>query len=250
MYALPVIKVVCIECVLCSELDYGWEGVDMNIVKSIYLSLAVLLLYGCGVEPTSRDIKVTPSPMPEEYVIVDVYYATDRKEISCSPESLEFGSDRGTMSYGASQISIPREHKMGELEEPSIFKFEFREDPRKHVVLLDLKKLEALNYFKRIREKINNSKYKSALIFVHGYNVSFEDAARRTGQITYDLNFDGLSVFYSWPSDGKTAKYMDDEADIQWSQTNIERFLLDFTSKSDAENIYLIAHSMGNRGGD
>ena len=99
-----------------------------------------------------------------------------------------------------------------------------------------------------IWEKINNSKYKSALIFVHGYNVSFEDAARRTGQITYDLNFDGLSVFYSWPSDGKTAKYMDDEADIQWSQTNIERFLLDFTSKSDAENIYLIAHSMGNRG--
>jgi hypothetical protein len=29
------------------------------------------------------------------------------------------------------------------------------------------------------------------LLFVHGYNVSFDNAVRRAGQIAYDLNFDG-----------------------------------------------------------
>jgi len=29
------------------------------------------------------------------------------------------------------------------------------------------------------------------LLFVHGYNVSFDNAVRRAGQIAYDVNFDG-----------------------------------------------------------
>jgi len=45
------------------------------------------------------------------------------------------------------------------------------------------------------------------LLFVHGYNVSFEDAARRTGQLAYDLGFEGPTVFFSWPSRGSVTAY-------------------------------------------
>ena len=38
---------------------------------------------------------------------------------------------------------------------------------------------------------IDKSPWRKALIFFHGYNVAFEEAARRTAQIVYDLGFVG-----------------------------------------------------------
>ena len=181
------------------------------------------------------------------YGVVEVYFATDRKQNKSSNIQSMFGADRGVVQYGITSVSIPRDHRMGELESPSVLKLEFREDPEKHVVMLNIKTLNKAEYYKSISQKIKKSKKKSAFLFIHGYNVTFEDAARRTAQISYDLAFDGASVFYSWPSHGSTARYTFDETNIKWSQKNIERFLEDFSERSNAENIYLIAHSMGNR---
>ncbi|HEX2584807.1 MAG TPA: alpha/beta hydrolase, partial [Steroidobacteraceae bacterium] len=94
---------------------------------------------------------------------------------------------------------------------------------------------------------VHASQKKSAFLFVHGYNVTFEDAARRTAQMSYDLSFDGAPVFYSWPSKGATSAYTIDEQNVEWAQANLRDFLEDFFNRSDAINIYLIAHSMGNR---
>ncbi len=104
------------------------------------------------------------------------------------------------------------------------------------------------DYFKLLSEKINMSSEKSTFLFVHGYNVSFASAAKRTAQITYDLHFDGEAVFYSWPSQASTTAYTVDEANIKWSQYNMKHFLEDYLTKTTAKNVYLIAHSMGNRG--
>lgn len=183
----------------------------------------------------------------ENYAVMNVFFATDRKEDKNANLKLRFGKERGDLIYGVTQISIPRKHEMGELESPSIWRFEFRENPKKHIVMLGIENLNKESYFQAISQKVKNSTKKSAFLFIHGFNVTFEDAARRTGQIYYDLGFDGVAAFYSWPSHGIIKKYVSDEANIEWSQRNIEMFLKDFAEKSDAENIYLIAHSMGNR---
>ena len=72
-------------------------------------------------------------------------------------------------------------------------------------------------------------------------------AARRTAQISYDLAFEGAPVFYSWPSQAKTSAYTIDEQNIEWAQANLKGFLDEFFQRSGAQNVYLIAHSMGNR---
>lgn len=56
-----------------------------------------------------------------------------------------------------------------------------------------------------------------------------------------------VPVFYSWPSQARTSAYTIDEQNAEWTQTNLKNFLIDFLEKSDSKNIYLIAHSMGNR---
>ena len=70
---------------------------------------------------------------------------------------------------------------------------------------------------------------------------------RRTAQIAYDLAFEGVPVFYSWPSQGTIPAYTIDEQTIEWAEVNLRGFLDVFFTRSDAENVYLIAHSMGNR---
>ncbi len=183
------------------------------------------------------------------YTVIRTFYATDRSQAPGSdvPVSELFGSNRSTVKYGICEVSIPRDHRLGELEAPSIWRLEFRESPEKHVVLLSASVLTKDNFYDVLRQRVAESDSGRAFVFVHGYNVTFEDAARRTAQISYDLSFDGAPVFYSWPSKGKTTAYTVDEQTIEWAQANMLTFLKDFFDHSTARNVYLIAHSMGNR---
>jgi esterase/lipase superfamily enzyme len=38
---------------------------------------------------------------------------------------------------------------------------------------------------------------RQALVFVHGYNVGFEDALKRIAQIAFDLDFRGACLLFS-----------------------------------------------------
>lgn len=191
--------------------------------------------------------------MVSNYAVVRTYFATDRRREIGQPPAQRFSSARSgdvagpVISYGVCDISIPRDHRMGQLESPSLWRLELRENPARHVVLLTAEVLQRTQFFSSLAATIAASKHRSAFVFVPGYNVTFEDAARRTGQMAYDLGFDGAPVFYSWPSQGELADYTVDENNIEWSTPHLTAFLADFLQKTDAACIYLIAHSMGSR---
>jgi esterase/lipase superfamily enzyme len=144
-------------------------------------------------------------------------------------------------------VSIPRDHRLGILEAPCIWKLEFRPNPAKHVVLLNVARETDDEFYTAVSGRVRGSARKEALVFVHGYNVTFEDAARRTAQLAYDLAFDGAAILYSWPSKGDLGSYVIDETNVEWTTPHLESFLSDLAAKSQARTIHLIAHSMGNR---
>jgi esterase/lipase superfamily enzyme len=203
---------------------------------------------GAGEDALGRAAVAAPFDWVDpEYATVQVFFGTDRSiNPGAGPASL-FGTDRSELRYGACEVSVPRDHRMGHLEAPSIFRLEFREDPARHVVLLKAETHPRQEFFAELAARARDSADRSALLFVHGYNVTFEDAARRTGQIAYDLGYTGAPVFYSWPSQGTTRAYTVDEANIEWTVTHLEGFLRDLVERSDAERLYLIGHSMGSR---
>ncbi|MGA2060115.1 MAG: alpha/beta hydrolase [Thermoguttaceae bacterium] len=161
--------------------------------------------------------------------------------------SVAYGPERGKLELGTCEVSIPKSHEVGELESPSVLRLEFREDPNRHVVLLGIQPEPADRFFADLRECVGRSPQKSAFVFVHGYNVGFEDAARRTAQIAYDLKFEGAAIFFSWPSQAEILDYAVDETNVSWAAPHLLRFLSDVAEQSGAERIHLIAHSMGNR---
>ncbi len=158
-----------------------------------------------------------------------------------------YGNERGTLEMGVCEVSIPKDHEVGELESPSVFRFEFNEDPELHVVLLDTDRHEPEEFYDRLRRRVAQSDRKEAFVFIHGYNVTFENAARRTAQLAHDLDFDGAPIFYSWPSQGGFLQYTVDETNVVWTVPHLKEFLLGVARKTDARRVHLIAHSMGNR---
>ncbi len=184
---------------------------------------------------------------PTSYAVVKVYYATDRAKTGASDPSKVYAGDRGDLSLGFCTVSIPRDHRMGALEAPSVWRLEFSNDPEHFVVLLSVTEADQANFYQDVVARMKASPGKLAFVFVHGYNVTFADAARRTAQMAYDLGFDGVPVFYSWPSQASYAAYKVDETNAEWAVVDFKNFLEQFARQSGADSIFLIAHSMGSR---
>jgi len=179
----------------------------------------------------------------ESYNAITVFYGTDR-DIESIDNEVFFRATRGSkVAYGSCIVSVPKRHVSGEFEIKKWWEFWQHEDPNKYFVLINTKVMEEGEFFLEITKKTANS----ALIFIHGYNVSFSDAAKRTAQICYDLKFEGAPFFFSWPSQGKETLYTVDEQNIAWSEKNITLFLQKVLEIDKFDRVYLIAHSMGNR---
>lgn len=180
---------------------------------------------------------------------VTVYYATDRKY---QPERNNYGwqPNRAApyLSYGSVQVSIPEKRAPGELPLPPWYDVLSRGDAQQYVLIKGTTRLSRAAFLATVKARIQAApERRAAFIYIHGYSNSFDDAARRTAQMAVDLDIGALPVFYSWPSKGTLAGYAFDENAAEWTQTHLQAFLADFAEHSSATDIYIIAHSMGNR---
>ena len=189
-------------------------------------------------------------PGPQGYTLVQVFYATDRGPGRGDTPAEAFGSQRdarGRLHLGTCDVSIPKDHRLAALEAPSITSFEFEEDPTRHVVLMRVTPRGPDNFYRDLRARLARSSRREALVFVHGYNVSFADAARRTAQLAYDLQLDGAPILYSWPAEERFWRYTVAEANIEWTTAHLRDFLTRVAAESGASAVHVVAHSMGNR---
>jgi esterase/lipase superfamily enzyme len=178
---------------------------------------------------------------------ITTFFSTNRKATGkAAPEGF-FGADRQQdLQFGKTVVSIPTVREPGTLNLPSLWKFEQTADPNKHFIFKHVIPLATEAVMAELSKAIGDSSNKSLLIFVHGYNVSFADAALRTAQLAHDLSFPGTAIFFSWPSAATARGYWRDEETVQLSQPAFDEFLENI-SNLGASEIYLIAHSMGNR---
>lgn len=185
-----------------------------------------------------------------------VYFATnrepDRTAAAAQDPDLYFGGDRGPLVYGTCEVSIPYKRNPGSLPEPSILRLEFSHDPAKHVVLMEIELLPNADFWKQLRAAVDASPEKQLMLFVHGYCATFRDAARRTAQVAYDMNYQGPSMFFSWPAGAESesfeekANYLKDLRRAEESDEDLITVLAGISRYSGAQNIHLVAHSMGN----
>lgn len=194
------------------------------------------------------------SHSPDEFVpagtVTSVFFGTNRRPLAShkNQSSLTFGSDRDErIHYGRCVVFVPKSHKIGQLGSSFLHRFFYGDD---RLVLRSVTELDAPDTLWKIMratlaEEPVGSKH--AVVFIHGYNVTFHDAALRAAQLATDLAIPAMA-FFSWPSRGKPALYVADEATIGASELAITEFLTDFAKLQDEQtSVHVIAHSMGNR---
>lgn len=183
--------------------------------------------------------------------IYPLWFGTNRKPVDIENISKGFSGKRDDkLHYGICQVAVPKSHKIGSIGSPLWKRLITFTDDRLKLHFQSLKILEKEPFWENINEELKDHEIneRSALVFVHGYNVNFEDAAIRAAQMGFDLQVPGITAFYSWPSQGKLSAYPVDEASIEASEKYMTEFLLNLAEKTDIEKIHIIAHSMGNRG--
>jgi esterase/lipase superfamily enzyme len=198
--------------------------------------------------PTERELS---SPVAEgNGVVYPVWFGTNRQP---DPQG-GFSGQRGEgISRGHINVFVPDAHKFGETGS-NFFQRLKRMDVRDDTLRVQqITTQERDTFFTTLRETMQrasvNGDTPEALIFIHGFNTSFEAAAIRSAQIGFDLGVrPGASGFFSWPSKGNIKGYTADEATIEASERAIADFLVDFSANCGAHKVHMIAHSMGNRG--
>jgi esterase/lipase superfamily enzyme len=188
-----------------------------------------------------------PKPASASVIEVDTYYATSRKPTNSTEPKAIYGPEAATtLYYGRAVVTIPPTHVPGNLEMPTLWKLERQEDPNKHFVLKSVTPLATDAARKEMADRLQGMSSKALLVFVHGYNMTFADAALRTAQLAHDLRFPGMAFFYAWPSAAQILGYWRDEEMAQLSEVIFDK-LIDDLSALPVTDIYVIAHSMGSR---
>lgn len=196
---------------------------------------------------------------PEDaWDVVPVYYGTDRARDDANTERLDYSSLRGRrLELGLAHVTVPKAHKVPQIERPWALQVPFTkitiyqeaEDPKTHFTMKEIKSLSEAELIALVKERLAASqRFKDhALVFIHGYNTSFDFAIYRTAQVAYDLKFDGAAFAYSWPSGGGVASYTYDRESSGQAEPYLKEFLKLVVAKSGAKSVSIIAHSMGNQ---
>lgn len=181
-------------------------------------------------------------------VEIPVLFATNRNVDATNTDRLIFGADIAkNVVWGKTVVSVPTKRQIGDLTLPEIWKFELAPDLGKHFVITKAVSLGDKQAFAAaMKKELGSAQQKSLLLFVHGYRVTFDEAAMRAAQLAHDLNFKGVPMFFSWPSKGNLQGYWHDEEAVQLSEDSYDE-LLDIVTSLGFDSVYVVAHSMGNR---
>ena len=180
---------------------------------------------------------------------IEVLYATNRTLSSdkpdCSDKSFTVaGGDK--VFYGSCKVNVPKRHAVGSFEiAPTP-----RSDPHQYFRFMGQRSFD----FEGLKKSLEAKGKNDILLFVHGFNVKFEEAMIRAAQIAYDVKFQGSVVVFTWPAgsgDGFldstliTRTYNANAANAASSIPVLAAFL-----KSLSElpvNIHMMVHSMGHQ---
>ncbi len=189
--------------------------------------------FGSQVSSVSLPIGVKPVP---------IFFATNRQAAGASATTF-LGVTGARLSYGLATVSVPTAHHIGKLEQPKLWN---KADPQKYILLQNVESLNQSAFMTRLGADTLAAKSSEVLIFVHGFNVTFEEAALRAAQFKEDSSFEGIVVLYSWPSQGFIRDYLADEDRSSASGDSMAELLRQLEN-GPWQKVHFLAHSMGSR---
>ncbi len=99
-----------------------------------------------------------------------------------------------------------------------------------------------------IKQRLAESSKKEIVLYVHGFNETFEEAAFTAAELCHFLGREHLCTFFTWPagsSGGLLSSYRKDRESGEFSVTHLKRALRSLVGVPGVEKVHLLAHSRG-----
>ncbi|AVO44010.1 alpha/beta hydrolase [Phreatobacter cathodiphilus] len=212
------------------------------VLRLAALAVATLTLGGCfgtGLSTVTGSIGALTAPAAAP-TATPVFVASTRPAFpgdrlgAPSAERARFYRQVVTMPPGRATGTIPR---------PQITP----ESPSRHAVLADRAALTPDAFRRQLGEAVNAKPYdgRDVLVYVHGFNTDYDEAAFRVVQVAADGGFRGTHVLFTWPSYRRVLAYGGDREVATASRDALDRLLTDIGRTPGVGRIHILAHSMG-----
>src|SRR5438067_1362900 len=190
----------------------------------------LLLLAGCS---SLSQKKVTG------YNHLSVYFATTREyDASATPDRAftKTGTKKEWIFYGTAEVGVPLPHSEGTQKGINVETIHLPKGDRQHAV-------------RALTAAETTNPHRPLIVFVHGFNNTFETTAERAALYAHDLQPDVSSkaAIFSWPSKESLFGYQHDEDAVLVSQDRARQVVEILRTHDSASPVLLIGHSMGCR---
>jgi esterase/lipase superfamily enzyme len=196
------------------------------VLRGATSAASVLALGGCanlvaiGARFEASDLSVNPA----------LLVATTRKPVNGARAKPWFGPERAAaMTIARAQLTPPDESRFSLA---SVGLADWRIDAIELMPLVgDLFALATSG--------------RDVLIYVHGFNQTFETAALDAARLSDGIKFRGETMAFSWPSKANLLDYGYDRESAMWSRDALERVLDGLMGSPVVGRIHIVAHSIG-----
>ena len=204
------------------------RGVGRRAALGVLLSCALLILVlpGCAALTSSA----APFDAAELSRNPTLIVATTRKPVNGARARPWFGTER------ASAVTFAR----GKLVPPDDGRFSLSS------IGLGDWSLEGVEPVARLSDLLPpGGEPRDVLLYVHGFNTTFETAALDAARLSDGIRFRGETMLFSWPSKAKLFDYGYDRESAMWSRDELERVLSLLMASPGVGRIHVVAHSVG-----
>lgn len=192
----------------------------------------VVLLCGCTDRP---ELVLAPDAIGDAPTRT-IFVATSRGANALN----SFGTDRANgISYASYDVSMPPNRQTGVISAGNDI------DPETDFLVKSRKNYPGGDVFSaELSREIAQTTDREAVIYIHGFNNTFDEGVLRIAQISQDFDVPGVPLHYSWPSAGNVFGYAFDRDSVLYARDGLDQ-LIDRVLAARPKRISIIAHSLG-----
>ena len=102
-------------------------------------------------------------------------------------------------------------------------------------------------YLRAFKQRVPAGAPSLALLLVHGFNVSYPEAAKAAARLAFNVRVNLVPIVVSWPSQAAMLKYWNDEQNVEPSIERLRPVVQFLLSHPDIDELVVVSHSMGSR---
>lgn len=212
------------------------------VIRLALVGLASLLTAGClGADASGLSASVGAlTSRPGQIRTVPVFVTSTRPAL---PGDRLGDPTRERARFYRQVVTVPPGHQVGTIPRPTLT----AESPSRHFVLADRSALTPDAFRSQLAQAIaaKPADQRDVLVYIHGFNTDYDEAAFRLVQVATDAGFRGTPVLFTWPSYRRMLAYGGDREIATASRDAFEKLLADLGDVPGVGRIHLIAHSMG-----